>query len=218
MKFIPLTLIVMGSDYYKEKELEKIKIIDELVEQCKEPKGLLGIIMIRSMNIMDVGLNKWALSQIHCTDAKILDIGCGGGKTVYMISKMYPASNIFGIDYSESAVKTAIKKNKQKVKDGNISISQASVSSMPFSDDFFNYITAIRTHYFWPNLKQDIQEVIRVLRKGGKFLIFSELYKINYHMKEYNTNDSLRQLLKDIGFKSVEICEKRQCICIIAEK
>jgi ubiquinone/menaquinone biosynthesis C-methylase UbiE len=106
----------------------KIKIIDELVEQCKEPKGLLGIIMIRIMNTMDVGLNKWALSQINCTDTKILDIGCGGRKTVYMLSKMYPKSNIFGIDYSESAVKTTIKKNKQKVKKGNIIISQASVT------------------------------------------------------------------------------------------
>lgn len=89
---------------------------------------------------------------------------------------------------------------------------------MPFSDNFFNYITAIRTHYFWTNLKQDIQEVFRVLNKGGKFLIFSELYKINYHMKQYNINNSLQQLLKDIGFKTVEILEKNHCICVIAEK
>jgi methylase of polypeptide subunit release factors len=83
-----------------------VKIVDQLVEQCKEPKGLLGITMIRIMNIMDVGLNKWALQQISCTANKILDIGCGGGKTVYMLSKMYPKANIFGIDYSEAAVKT----------------------------------------------------------------------------------------------------------------
>lgn len=198
--------------------MDKVKIIDELVQQCKEPNGLLGIMMVRIMNTMDVGLNKWALSQISMPDAKILDIGCGGGKTAYSLSKIYPRSNIFGIDYSEAAVKTAIKKNKKKVKEGTIIISQASVSSMPFAENFFNYIIAIRTHYFWPNLKEDMQEVFRVLHKGGKFLIFSELYKISYHMSEYNTNDSLIQLLKDIGFKSVEICEKNKCICVTAEK
>lgn len=37
-------------------------------------------------------------------------------------------------------------------------------------------------------------------------------------MKQYNTNNSLEQLLKDIGFKTVEIQEKNQCICVIAEK
>ncbi|MBC8061646.1 MAG: class I SAM-dependent methyltransferase [Clostridiaceae bacterium] len=195
-----------------------MKITDQLVQQCKEPKGLLGIIMIRIMNVMDVGLNKWALMQINCTDDKILDIGCGGGQTVYMLSKMYPKSNIFAIDYSEAAVKTTIKKNKRKVKDGDLIISQASVSKIPFGDNFFNYITAIRTHYFWPNLKQDIKEVFRVLNKGGKLMIFSELYKIDYHMKQYNTNNLLRQLLKDTGFESIEIYEKNQCICVIAEK
>ncbi len=174
--------------------------------------------MIKIMEIMDVGLNKWALNQIDCTNAKILDIGCGGGKTVNMLSKMYPESKVFGIDYSDIAVKTTIKKNIKKIKKGKITISQASVSSMCFSNDFFHYITAIRTHYFWPNLKEDSREVMRVLRKGGKLLIFSELYKINYHMNEYNTPDSLRQLLKEIGFTSVSIHEKNQCICIIAEK
>lgn len=195
-----------------------MKIIDQLVEQCKDPKGLLGVIMIRIMNIVDTGLNKWALRKISCTSGKILDIGCGGGKTVCMISKMCPNCNIFGIDYSKTAVKTTIMKNKRKVRKGNIIISQVSVSSMPFSDNFFNYITAIRTHYFWPNLKQDIQEVFRVLSKGGKFLILSELYKINYHMKRYNTNESLKELLKDAGFETVEIYEKNQCICVVAEK
>lgn len=34
--------------------------------------------------------------------------------------KRYPKFNIFGIDYSESAVKITIKKNKQKVREGNI--------------------------------------------------------------------------------------------------
>lgn len=93
-----------------------MKVVDRLVDHCKEPKGLLGITMIRIMNIMDAGLNKWALRQINCTDNKILDIGCGGGKTVYMLSKMYPEANIFGIDYSEVAVKTTIKKISRRLK------------------------------------------------------------------------------------------------------
>jgi len=196
----------------------KTKILDKLVEQCKEPKGLLGIIMIRIMNIADVGLTKWALKQIHETEGKILDIGCGGGKTVSVLSKRYPKFNIFGIDYSESAVKSTIKRNKQMVNEGNIIISKANVSSMPFPDNFFNYITAIRTHYFWPDLNNDIKEVFRVLSKGGEFLILFELYKTNYHMSQYNTNASLRQLIMDIGFESVEIYEKKQCICVIAKK
>lgn len=195
-----------------------MKIIDKLVQQCREPEGLSGIMMIRIMNIMDTGLNKWALRKINRTDGRILDIGCGGGKTVYMLSEMNPDSEVFGIDYSEAAVKTTIDKNKQKVRRGIVNVRQANVSSMPFPDCYFDYITAIRTHYFWHDLEQDMQEVFRVLSRGGKFLILAELYKINYHMKQYNTSSSLKQLLYDTGFKTVEIYEKNQCICITAEK
>lgn len=195
-----------------------MKIIDKLVQQCREPEGLSGIMMIRIMNIMDTGLNKWALRKINRTNGRILDIGCGGGKTVYMLSEMNPDSEVFGIDYSEAAVKTTIDKNKQKVRRGIVNVRQANVSSMPFPDCYFDYITAIRTHYFWHGLEQDMQEVFRVLSKGGKFIILAELYKINYHMKQYNTSSSLKQLLYDTGFKTVEIYEKNQCICITAEK
>lgn len=195
-----------------------MKIIDKLVEQCKEPNGLLGIAMLKTMEVMDVGLNKWALKQINLTNGNILDIGCGGGKTIHILSKMFPESKIVGIDSSEESVKMAMRKNRNMVKKGSVLIKQSSVSSIPFSDEYFHYITAIRTHYFWPNLKQDIQEVFRILNNKGKFLIFSELYKINYHMVQYNTDDSIRKLLKEIGFESVEIYKKNQCICIIAEK
>jgi len=43
--------------------------------------------MIKIMNIMDAGLNKGALRQLNCSKGKILDIGCGGGKTVYIYEK-----------------------------------------------------------------------------------------------------------------------------------
>ena len=110
--------------------------IDLLVEQCKKPKGLLGIIMLRIMNIADVGLTNGALKQINCDVSNVLDIGCGGGKTINLLSKRYPKSKIYGIDYSAIAVNTAIKKNKHKVSNGSIIISQASVSSMPFANGF----------------------------------------------------------------------------------
>lgn len=195
-----------------------MKVIDKLVEQCKEPNGLLGIVMLKTMEIMDAGLNKWALKQMNLTNGNILDIGCGGGKTIHRLSKMFPKSKIFGIDCSEEAVKMAMRKNWHMVKVDRVLIKQSSVSSIPFSDDFFHYITAIRTHYFWPNLRTDMQEVYRILKKSGKLLILSELYKINYHMGQYNTDDSIMEMLKEIGFESVEIYKKNQSICIIAEK
>lgn len=64
-------------------------------------------------------------------------------------------------------------------------VKQASVSSLQFDDNFFDIITAIQTHYFWPDLKNDVKEVYKVLKSKGEFALVSEIYKINCHMKEY---------------------------------
>jgi SAM-dependent methyltransferase len=56
-------------------------------------------------------------------------------------------------------------------------IQNAAVSRLPFSSDFFNLVTAVETHYYWPDLPGDIQEIRRVLRPGGSLLIIAETYR-----------------------------------------
>jgi len=170
------------------------------------------------MNIADVGLNKWAFRQMMFNGGNILDIGCGGGKTIYKLSQRYPEADIYGIDYSITAVKTTLKKNKQKVDRGEVKISQEDVSLIPYEGNFFDCILAIRTHYFWVNLRKASEEIFRVLNKGGQFLILYEIDKANFHMEKYNTKTELIRLLTDIGFESVDIYEKKHSICIIAKK
>ena len=115
-----------------------MKIIDSLVEQSGTPSGFLGLIMTRIMNVMDSGLNNWALRHVDCMEGKTLDIGCGGGKTIKILSKKYPKARFYGIDYSQTAVETATKLNKKRVKEGNIIIKKASVSVIPYPDNNFN--------------------------------------------------------------------------------
>lgn len=195
-----------------------MKIIDSLVEQSGTPSGFLGVIMTRIMNVMDSGLNNWALRHFDCKEGKALDIGCGGGKTLQILSKKYPKAKFYGIDHSQTAVKTAIKLNEKRVKEGNIIIKKASVSAIPYPDNNFNYITAVRNHYFWPDLAADLCEVYRVLAKNGSLIILGETYKVTYHMKRYNTHESLIHLLKDTGFVNITTNTNSRCFCYIAQK
>ena len=49
-------------------------------------------------------------------------------------------------------------------------------------------------------------------------LIFSERYKIKYHMKEYQTDNSMTYLLQEIGFRNIRIENKKSIQCISAYK
>ena len=185
-----------------------MSILQWLIEQAKNPKGFVGSTMLRIMNAAHSGMTKWAIQSGAIKDGDIvLDIGCGGGKTIQTLSIFNKSGKIYGIDFSEQAVKNSIKANKGDVARGKVIVRKASVSSIPYPESFFDKITAFQTHYFWPNLAADVKQVFRVLKQGGQFMIVSEVYKINYHMKSYKTKTEIQQLIENIGFQTAQVVE-----------
>jgi ubiquinone/menaquinone biosynthesis C-methylase UbiE len=130
------------------------------------------------MNIHHSKVTDWGLKHItiekHDT---ILDVGCGGGRTVHKLAAIATEGKVYGIDYSEESVAAARRTNEQWIEVGRVEIRHASVSHLPFSDDMFDLATAVETHFFWPDLPADMREVLRVLKPGGKLIIIAEGYK-----------------------------------------
>jgi len=90
--------------------------------------------------------------------------------------------NLFGIDFSEEALKTGSKNNKKDIERGKMILLQADIEKMPFSDCHFDIITTFQTHYHWQDLDRKLKEIYRVLNKNSQFVIVAEKYKLNYHM------------------------------------
>ncbi len=194
-------------------------LLEALIGQAKNPKGFVGSAMLKIMNSAHSRMTAWGLSKIHIDDhATVLDIGCGGGQTLKTLSSILPNGRIYGVDYSEEAVAASIRENSKDVQAGKMAVMQAGVSSMPFQDGHFDLATAFQTHYFWPDLKNDIREVNRILKPGGRFLLVSEIYKINYHMKEYKTADALRALFVEAGFTDVQVFQSKAAVCFVGTK
>jgi len=198
-----------------------MSLLQSLIEQAKKPNGWIGSWMLRIMNIAHSGMNRWFIRQGAINDGdRVLDIGCGGGKTLQILSKLNPSGIIYGIDISAQAIKESIKMNGAHVADGSIIVREASVSHIPYEDQIFDAITAFQTHYFWPSLEHDVGEVWRVLKSGGKFIVIAELYKMNYHMETFQTPAAMKELLEQTGFQTVYISEKtsKGWLCITAIK
>lgn len=193
-------------------------IIEVLVRQSGKPSGLLGRIMVKIMNHMDSGLNKWIVEKINNPTGTALDIGCGGGETILNLLKNNKIHHIIGIDYSIDSVKVAKKKNKYLIKKEKADIIQGNVTALPFPQNYFDIIMAVRSHYFWDDYNKAFAEIYRTLKQGGKMIIFSEQYKIQYHMKDYNTDESMTRLLTINGFKNILIENRDRIQCITAEK
>ncbi len=151
---------------------------DTQVAQCKKPHGWLGRLVLRNMNSRHSQVTDWGLS--HVTVGKrdtILDVGCGGGKTVSKLAAMASEGKIYGIDHSKESAVVASKLNRRSIEAGRVEIREASVSELPFSSDSFDLVTAVETHFWWPDLPADLREVLRTLKPGGTLVLIAEIYR-----------------------------------------
>jgi len=146
--------------------------------QCQNPTGWLGRLVLRNMNSRHSKVTDWGLSHISIGERDIvLDIGCGGGRTVDKLALMATHGKIYGIDHSKESVAVARRTNKRWIDVGRVDLRQASVSQLPFSGDMFDVVTAVETHFWWPALPADMREVLRVLKPGGTLILIAEVYK-----------------------------------------
>lgn len=51
------------------------------------------------------------------------------------------------------------------------------MSGLPFPDQSFDLVTAVETHYYWPDLAGDLAQVFRVLKPGGMAMVIAEAYR-----------------------------------------
>jgi ubiquinone/menaquinone biosynthesis C-methylase UbiE len=186
------------------------------------------------MNSSHSKLTDWGLAQINIEKHfTVLDVGCGGGRTVSKLAAIAAQGKVYGVDYSEDSVAATKSINAQPIAAGRVEVRHGSVSQLPFSDAMFDLVTAVETHFWWPNLPADMREIFRVLKPGGTFLIIAEVYKganttASRLAEKYASRtgmtllsvDEHRQLFEDADFSDVQVIEKRDkgWICAVGKK
>jgi ubiquinone/menaquinone biosynthesis C-methylase UbiE len=204
------------------------------VNQCIKPTGWLGRITLWRMNASHSKLTDWGLKQISIENHDtILDVGCGGGRTVSKLAAIATQGKVYGIDFSEESVTATKKTNARWIDAGRVEVRDASVSQLPFSDSMFDLVTAVETHFWWPDLPGDMREVLRVLKPGGTLIVIAEVYKgmktgAGKFVEKYVSRTGLtllsvaehRDLFSNAGYTDVQVIEKPEkgWICTIGRK
>ena len=187
--------------------------MSDLDDQYQCPTGPRGRLVAKMMNQHHEPLTLWGLTKTTVgKDYVILDVGCGGGKTLGKLAKLAPMGQIFGLDCSIDMAKFSKKINKTLVSQNRLEIIEASVDKICFRNAHFDLVTAFETYYFWTNLPDALNEIKRVIKPGGHLLLVNELMfgvtsaKIieETHVKLLPL-DQIQNLLKSAGFVSVRV-------------
>jgi SAM-dependent methyltransferase len=197
-----------------------------------KPEGRFAKAFTKGMNsssharLADWGLNK--VRELHLYS--ICDMGCGGGRNIGEMLKMFPEAKVMGRDLSDISVEVSCEYNANAIRHGRCEIKQGTVASLDLGDEVLDLATAFETIYFWPGLEECFTEVNRTLKPGGKFLIVNEadgtgassvLWEkiVGGGMYTY-TKEEIIEALKAAGFKGANVYHhiKKPWIAVVAEK
>lgn len=128
---------------------------------------------------------------------KVLDIGCGPGFWNRQLSNSN--CDYYGIDISKNSVELALASQKIFHCPGSLRVGNA--EQLEFDDNSFDHIVSEGVIHHTPDTNKCVQEIYRVLRKGGTCSI--SLYYTNFilrHTSIFNLCTALSHLV-GVGLK-----------------
>ena len=129
---------------------------------------------------------------------RILDVGCGTGANLLMLSKFGEAE---GVDVSHDALSFCRERGVQKVTHG-------AAEQLPYDDASFDLVTALDVVEHLDDDLAGLKEFRRVLRPGGRALLFVPTFMflwglqddVSNHRRRYRLPE-LKRVLSQAGFE-----------------
>jgi ubiquinone/menaquinone biosynthesis C-methylase UbiE len=119
------------------------------------------------MECFDDLLSKLKLQPDH----HLLDLGCGAGGLSEYVFDNYGAS-VTGIDYSESAIRTA--RDRTSDKRAKLNFLQADLNALDLPSNAYDAAISIDSVYWVSDMEKTISTIIEILKPGGQLCILIE--------------------------------------------
>jgi ubiquinone/menaquinone biosynthesis C-methylase UbiE len=108
--------------------------------------------------------------QAHGGDARLIDIGCGTGRTLHQLSRAHPGLRLYGADMSPAYVKRA---RQRLLEVDEITLAVENAEALPWADGTFEIATSVYMFHELPrNARRNaVREMFRVVKPGGLVVI-----------------------------------------------
>lgn len=160
------------------------------------------------------GADLQELAQIAASlpGARVLDLGCGGGHASFAVAPV--VEKVIAYDLSEEMLAVVATAAAERGLD-NLAVRQGSADRLDFPDASFDLVCTRFSAHHWRQLPQALDEVLRVLKPGGRFIVIDtaapadvladtyvqaiELLRDTSHVRNISLH-SWRKLLAAAGF------------------
>lgn len=144
-------------------------------------------------------------SALRTPPRHILDAGCGTGRNILELQRLFPNASVYGVDLHLEAVRCCKQRNISHVITGNI-------RKLPFPDQTFDLIVScdVLYHRAVPDTGAALRELRRILRPQGYLLLnlpayqwLSSSHDTHIHTAQRFTLKRIRTLLEENKFTLV---------------
>lgn len=144
---------------------------------------------------------------------RILDVACGTGALLQMISALNPRAQLFGIDLSTEMLRVA------KSRLGSAAeLREGRADKLPFESGSFDTVVSTNAFHFFRQPEIALREMLRVLQPNGRLIITDwcddflacricdRLLRV-FNRAHHRIHDSIkcRLLVETAGFENVEV-------------
>ena len=146
------------------------------------------------------------------SNINVLDFGCGNGNYIKAMRK-YTNYHIYGVEPCEEMIKLA------KIQNPNVIIKSGNHLSIPFPDNFFEYVYMTNVVHQVPDISAMYNEIYRILKPNGVLCICTESrrqllskYWIRYFpsiiiedLKRFPSISKLKRIAKKQLFRTIKV-------------
>jgi arsenite methyltransferase len=179
----------------------------EVVEQAGATgsfEGIGGRLAATVMATLNRDMELAAIEELDPRpDHRVLSIGFGAGVGLAELARQLPGGCAVGIDPSKTMVEVAARRNRAAIGRGLVELRRAGAEAIPGPDRAFDGVLAVNSAQLWRPLEAGVDEVARVLRRGGALVTMTHVWAIEKQAPVGRWRQALIEILVARRFGSI---------------
>lgn len=164
-------VVAAGWQIYRQRPRERIPSIESL-DDPEMAQGFGFVSKTPQMRLLRRFVAQRTVELFSQSSGTVVDLGCGPGWLVIKLARRAPGLHVVGVDLSDEMLMQGEDNARRAGVSERVSFRKGDAQQIPFPDGSVDMVVSTFSLHHWSEPVAMLNEVARVVRPGGAFLIF----------------------------------------------
>ena len=199
--------LAAGASIYRQRSQARIPCSEDLDDDPAVAEAFGRITEMPQMRVLR-GLVAWRTLGL-CRAGRAADLGCGAGQLAVELAQAAPELHVTGVDLSNLLLGQALRRAAAAGLAHRVDFRTGDAERTPFEAGSLDLVVSTLSLHHWRDPVAVLDEVARILRPGGAFVIFDlrrdmapPLYVLLWLVTRYIVPRALRRAEEPLGSRN----------------